>query len=159
MRTMVWASGLLSLALLIGLGVYLLPLQPSLVTLQFTFTPQAFDAVLLAWQTTGVALFRNHLWVDYGLLAAYGVFGYVLSTRTGIFSNSSALSRRVAPWLMPLAAVSDFMENSLHLFLTASAAPATPLLYALAGSSATLKFLAMFAFAVVVARARFKPNP
>ena len=60
----VWALGLASVALFMGLGWYLQPLQPNIVALQFTFSPDAFQAVLDAWGAQGVQRFRLHLVID-----------------------------------------------------------------------------------------------
>ena len=59
-----WTLGIVTLALFVGLGVYLAPLNPNIVTLQFTFSPVAFQAVLDAWGPEGVARYRAHLPVD-----------------------------------------------------------------------------------------------
>lgn len=135
----IWFSGLMSLALLVGMGVYLLPLSPSLVALQFTFDQSAFQVVLAAWQPDGVARFRSHLPVDYGLLVCYGVFGYLLASQTSVFARLSSPVRWLLTWAMPVAAVSDAVENALHYYLTSGAQQVPPLVYLVAGCSATLK--------------------
>jgi len=144
----VW--GLVSLALLIGLGIYLAPLQPSLVALQFTFTPAAFAAVLAAWQPQGVALFRSHLPVDGFLLLSYAIFGYLLVRTSAIFDRHSAAARHKLALLLPLAACADAAENLLHWQLTAPDASAANWVYALAGGCSSLKWLGLIAFAVAV---------
>lgn len=135
--------GLLSLALLIGLGVYLAPLKPSLVALQFTFTPQAFNAVLASWQPTGVALYRSHLPVDGLLLLSYGVFGYLLGSTSRLFSCFSDATRRTVSLLAPLAALADSGENLLHWLLTGPQADFAPWVYAVSGVCASLKWLGL----------------
>lgn len=147
------AWGLASLALLIGLGVYLAPLQPNLVALQFTFTPAAFAAVLAAWQPPGVALFRSHLPIDGLLLLSYGMFGCVLTKTTAVFGGFSAAARHKLALLLPLAAFADAGENLLHWLLTAPHAHFVSWIYALAGVFASLKWLGFMVFtsAVLVA--------
>jgi hypothetical protein len=147
----VW--GLVSLTLLVGLGLYLAPLKPNLVALQFTFTLEAFGRVLAAWQPQGVALFRSHLPVDGVLLLCYGRFGYLLAATSPLFSRYTAESRRRLAAVLPLAALADSGENLLHWVLTAEGAASAPWLYALAGASASLKWLGLAVFFAAVLRA------
>ncbi|MDE2416710.1 MAG: hypothetical protein KGN32_02800 [Burkholderiales bacterium] len=142
--------GLVSLALLIGLGVYLAPLQPNLVALQLTFTPAAFAAVLAAWQPQGVALFRSHLPVDGLLLLSYAMFGYLLVGNSTVFARFSGAARWKLALVLPLAACADAAENLLHWWLTAPDASAAAWIYTLAGVCASLKWLCLLAFAAVV---------
>lgn len=65
-----------------GLGIYLAPMQPSVVALQLTFTPEAFAQVLQAWGPEGVQRFRRHLPVDGLLLLSYGTAGHWVVVRT-----------------------------------------------------------------------------
>lgn len=132
--------GLVSLALLIGLGAYLAPLQPNLVALQLTFTPEAFNAVLAAWQPAGVTLYRSHLPVDGLLLLSYGVWGYLLGSTSQLFSHASDASRRMVSLLTPLAALADSGENLLHWLLTGPQAHFAPWVYTLSGVCASLKW-------------------
>lgn len=146
----VWFFGLSSLALLLGLALYLAPLQPPLLALQFTFSPQAFEAVTAQWGAQGVALFRSHLYPDFALMACYALYGVATVQRTRLFHM-----RHVPPivWfaVMPLAALADVVENSLHLAITAPQAQAAAWWYLAAGISATLKFALMVFFVLVAA--------
>jgi hypothetical protein len=144
------AWGSVSLALLIGLGAYLAPLKPSLVALQFTFTPEAFGAVLAAWQPAGVALYRSHLPVDGLLLLSYGWFGHLMASTSALFTGYAPASRRRLAWLLPLAALADSGENLLHWVLTAEGAVYAPWVYALAGACASLKWCGLLVFTVAV---------
>lgn len=142
--------GLVSLALLVGLGAYLAPLKPHLVALQFTFTPEAFQAVLATWKPAGVALYRSHLPLDGLLLLSYGCFGYGLASTSPWFSGFAVASRRRLAWLLPWAALADAGENLLHWVLTAQGAVYAPWIYALAGVCASLKWCGLLVFAAVV---------
>ena len=142
--------GLVALALLIGLGVYLAPLQPNLVALQLTFTPAAFEEVLAAWQPHGVALFRSHLPVDGFLLLNYAVFGYLLVSSAPIFARFSGVTRKKLSLLLPLTACADAAENLLHWMLTTPESFAANWVYALAGVCSSLKWLGLVGFAGVV---------
>ena len=159
-RPLPWILGITSLLLLAAVMVYLSPLQPNVLALQFTFTPQSFQAVLDAWQPEGVFRYRVHLPVDYGLLVCYGAFGYVLATRTLVFAASSPLARAWGRWLMPLAALSDAVENALHGYLTShGGVQPAPVFYAAAGCSSVLKWALLALFLVSVVMALVKPRP
>lgn len=138
----VWTTGVLALALLLGLAAYLAPLQPPLVALQLTFSHTAFDAVLQQWGPQGVALFRSHLGPDYLLLLAYGAFGYLLVQRSRLFVGS-ALPLALWRWTMPLAAAADAVEDAVHWAATAPGAVLGDGWHLLAGLCASAK-LALF---------------
>lgn len=141
----VWLWGLASLALLLGLAGYLMPLHPTLVELQLTFSAAAFEAVTAQWGPQGVALFRSHLYPDFVLMVCYALFGVYMVLQTRLFHM-----RGVPPiiWLvcMPMAALADVCENSLHLALTAEQAQPAAWWYVAAGTSAALKFGLMALF-------------
>ena len=148
----VWFFGLLSLLLLLGLTVFLLPLQPTIVALQLAFSPASFQAVLRAWQPQGVALFRAHLLPDTVFLLCYGVFGYLLATRTTVFCRFDARLQRALPWLMPVAAGADAFENILHWILTGSNGAAWMAWVPISASFSSIKFIGIVLFGVAVGR-------
>ncbi|WP_296510334.1 hypothetical protein [Rhodoferax sp.] len=143
-----------------GLGIYLAPLQPSVVALQFTFTPNAFAQVLQAWGPEGVQRFRTHLAVDGLLLLSYSAAGYLAVARTRVFRPLATwLPLRWVALLLPLAALCDAGENLLHWGLTqgdALAAPSGATWYLVAGLCAAFKWvgIAVFALSAVIARLR-----
>lgn len=145
MRT-VWFFGLSAAALFAGIAIYLLPLEPSVASLQFTFSESAFMAVLHSWQADGIARFRAHFVADYAMLVCYGAFGYTFARRTLLFGSSSHGRKRLLSWLLPLAALMDAIENALHLYLISAASHATVALFPAAGVVATLKWLLLGAF-------------
>lgn len=148
------------MCLFLGLGIYLAPLQPSVVALQLTYTPEAFGRVVQAWGPEGVQRFRNHLPVDGVLLLCYGAAGYLAVVSTHFFEPLA--KRKPLLWvamLLPLAALCDAGENLLQWWLTTAdvlSTPAAPVWYVAAGVCATLKWLGItgFAVAALVARAR-----
>jgi len=146
----VWFFGLLALGILLALGAYLSPLAPPLLALQLTFSQGAFEAVLAQWGASGVALFRSHLYPDFALMAAYALFGVCTVRYTRLFQM-----RFVPPFfwyaLLPLAALADVGENSLHLAMTAPLAQPSSWWYPAAGVCASLKFglLAFFLLAAL----------
>jgi hypothetical protein len=146
----VWASGGLALALLLGLGGYLWPLQPGVLALQLAFTPQAFGEVVHAWPPAHLQRYRQHLWVDFGLLAAYASFGWLLASRTRLFAVLGQSWRRVARAALPLAALCDAAENTLHLWLTDQPRFGLAAVYALSASAALAKWLLLIGFAILV---------
>lgn len=147
------------LALLGGMGWYLLPLQPNMVALQaLVFTPQEFHSILNAWGPQGVQRFRNHLPVDGFFLLCYGALGYLLAVHTGLFAQWSGAARRAAALMLPIAADFDAAENLLQWHLSALQAPAEPLLYLISGTASMLKWLliVLFVSSCALARARAK---
>ena len=143
-----------------GLAVYLAPLQPGVVALQFTFTPDAFARVLQSWGPESVQQFRHHLPIDGLLLLSYGAAGYLAVVRTCFFNPLTPwLSMRGLALLLPVAAAFDAAENLLHWVLTRADALVTPASagwYLAAGLCASLKWAGMVAcaFAAVIARVR-----
>ena len=149
------ATGIAALLLFIGLAVYLLPLQPNIVALQFAFNAEAFRAILGQWGPEGVALFRSHLPVDVVLLVAYGTFGYLLTTRTTVFASYTSLVRLRISVLMPVAAVADAMEDMLHWYLIGGHLGSAGLLVPIATAYSALKFAGIAMFGLAVLHARF----
>lgn len=149
----VWISGLAALLLLIGLGVWLRPLEPGVVALQLSFTPQAFAQVVHAWPPEHLARFRAHLPVDGLLLLAYGFFCHGLATRSRVFRPLGARGRALATWAGPAAALCDAAENLMHAWLTAAPRFGQAPWYALSGGVALAKWLLLLAFALLLAGA------
>ncbi len=154
--TLLWLTGLASLALLGGLAWTLAPLKPGVVALQLAFTPQAFGRIVHAWPNEHLQRYLAHLPVDGLLLVCYGVFGYLLATRTALFLRSSLRVQQWARWLMPLAALFDAVENALHAWLASAPRFGVPWAYAVSATSSSLKWLLLLAFAglVILALAR-----
>ena len=146
----VWIAGGAAVALFAGLAVFLAPLEPGVLALQFAFTPRAFGRVVHAWPADHLARYRAHLPVDMLLLAAYATFGYLLATRSRLFAGAPRWWRRAGTWALPLAAVCDAVENALHWWLTEVPRFGVPLPYAAAGAAATAKWLLVFGWAILV---------
>lgn len=147
---LVWLVGLVALGLALGIAWYLAPLRPNVLALQFAFTPRAFGEVIHFWSAEQLLRFRAHLPADGALLLSYGLFGYLLASRTKLFGPLSPGGRRWATWALPLAAAFDAAENALHLWLTEAPRFGVPLSYALAAGCASLKWLAIVGFAATV---------
>ncbi len=149
----VWLTGLAALLLLGSLAWYLAPLDPGVVALQLTFSPQAFGRVVHAWSPWQLQRFRNHLPVDGLLLLAYGAFGYLLASRSAAVLALPAARLLRARWWLPVAAAFDAAEDALHWWLTEVPRFGVPDLYVAAGTCAAFKWLLLLGFALLVIRA------
>lgn len=149
----VWASGLIALALFAGLAWYLSPLEPGVVALQFAHTPTAFAKTVSLWSSEDLIRYRRHLPVDFLLLVAYGSFGYLMVSRTQVFGSCGQSLRRLATWLLPLAALFDAAENVLHGWLTADTPLEAPFAHAASAGFSCLKWALIGGFCVLLAHA------
>ena len=148
----VWLTGGLGLLLFVGLSIFLAPLEPDVLQLQFAFTPRAFGQIVHTWQAEGLARYRAHFPADFALALAYAAFGFLLAPRLAWIGPQAKRAR----WLLPLAAACDVIENTLHLWLTEAPRLDVFWPYPLAAGAASFKWLLILAFAtwVVVARLR-----
>lgn len=131
-------AGLLFWLLTRGLGS-LPPGAPSIFDLQLAFSAEKFQSVLAAWGERNVTAYVTSMWLDYLYPIAYALalsaWLAVLTRRPGRAPSHAALALFAAPFL---AALLDYVENSLHLLMLA-------LLHA---TPAALVFLASLAAAV-----------
>jgi hypothetical protein len=132
-----------------ALAWYLAPLEPSVLALQFQFTPKSYGYVIHAWSEADLRRYRGHFAADYVLLAAYGALGWLVAMRSASFRALPAALRRSARWWLPLAAAFDAIENALHLWLTAVPRFGVPWAYAVAASCSVAKWALLFAFALL----------
>ncbi|MGQ0710213.1 MAG: hypothetical protein ACT4NV_10730 [Rhodoferax sp.] len=142
---LVWITGLASLALLLGLAAYLAPLQPPLMALFLTFSPDSFGAVVQQWGPRGIALFRSHLPFDGLLLLAYSSFGALLVKNTRVFERST-VPALVWGAMMPVAGVFDAVEDAIHWVATAPDAVLGAGWYLLGGASSCVKTVLFVGF-------------
>lgn len=144
----VWFTGVSAVTLFAGIAWYLAPLEPNVLVLQFAFTPRAFGEVVHYWSADQLQRFRAHLPADFILLASYGLFGYLLATRTRFFHALPPSLRRWATWALPAAAMFDATENALHWWLTEIPRFGMPLPYLAAATCACVKWLLLVAYAL-----------
>lgn len=142
-----------ALALFAGIAWYLAPLEPSVLALQLSFSPKAFAMVVHAWSPEQLARFRWHLLPDFALLGCYGTFGYLLVSRSALFTQHRPAVRAAALWSLPLAGAFDAAENVLHWWLTATPRFGLEPVYLASGACATLKWLLLLGFALALAHA------
>jgi hypothetical protein len=149
----VWWTGAAALALFTAITVYLWPLRPGALALQFAHTPRAFAEIVHAWPVEHLARYRRHLPADMLLLAAYGAFGWLAATRTPLFRTHRRNVRRALASLLPLAAAFDLAENALHWWLTEVPRFGVAPLYRWSAACAAAKWLLVLAFAVAALHA------
>ena len=82
-----------------------------------------------------------------------------LARRTAVFATYGPRGRRLACWLMPVAALCDAAENALHAWLTEVPRFGLEPVYALAGTVSLTKWLLLMAFAAAVAPPASVPKP
>jgi hypothetical protein len=137
-----WACALLTVSLLLGLALYLAPLEPNVLALQLTFTPRAFGQIVHTWTPEALGRYRAHFPADFALLLSYAGLGFSLATRLAFASGPPSPAR----WLLPLAAGCDALENLLHLWLTEVPRLEIFWPYPLAGALSTLKWFLILGF-------------
>ena len=146
----VWASGVLAAALFIGVFMYLLPLKPGVIALQFAWHPQTFGGIIHLWSDADLARYRSHLPVDCVVLLVYAAFGWLLATRTTVFLPLAASMRLVARLWLPLAAAFDAAENAFHWWLTELPRFDTPATYLMSTTCSAFKWGLLIGFGVLV---------
>ena len=146
MRAARIALGLTTLALCAALALYLRPLQPGVLALQFAATPRAFAMVVHAWGDAGLARYRAHLPWDFLLLASCAAFGWQLARHGSLCGALPRRLRTLAAAALPLAASFGAGQNLLHLWLTAAPRFGPAWLYALSAALAGAKWLCVLIF-------------
>ena len=146
----VWVSGVLAAALFIGVFIYLLPLKPGVIALQFAWQPQTFGGIIHLWSEADLARYRSHLPVDFVVLLAYAVFGWLLATRTTVFAPLSPATRLLARLWLPSAAVFDAAENAFHWWLTEVPRFDTPATYLMSTTCSAFKWGLLIGFGALV---------
>ena len=149
----VWLTGIAALILCAGSVWYLAPLYPGIVVLELAFTPRSFGTVVHAWPPEYLLQYRSFLPVDFLLLLCYGSFGYLLVSRSTLFSGRSPALRMGSAWALPTAAILGAAENALRLWLTAAPRFGVPLAYAVAAACTASKWAIVAGFALVLAHA------
>ena len=154
LRTATFALGIGVLLGFAAVAVYLLPLNPSIVSAQLTFSQEAFASVHGQWSPLARERFRSHFAWDYGLIAGYALWGHLHGRLAPSIHRLSRHPRRLVVWLLPLAACADVMENLLHgRLVDPDQGVAADELYALAGGAASLKWALGLAFVGLAALA------
>ena len=138
----------LTVVLLIGTAIYLLPLDPNIVYLQLAFNKESFNNVLSEWQPDGVAHYLSHFPVDFLLLITYATFGYLLGREHAALFPGNPWLKGFFIWALPLAAIADATENLFHIMLVKNSIHSDDYLYIVSGCAATTKFIFIFVFLI-----------
>lgn len=146
-RRLLWLSGIAAAALFFSIAAYVHDLDPGVIALQLTFDKDSYRSTLNAWPAGGMHVFRTHFALDFPFLTSYGLFGYLLAQRTGLFARAPVPIQSILPWVLPMAALLDAVENLMHLAIVADFAAAPAALVFSAGIVATLKWLLIAGFA------------
>jgi hypothetical protein len=149
----VWASGVLAAVLFIGVFWYLSSLKPGIIPLQIAWQPQTFGGIIHLWSEADLARYRSHLPVDFVVLLAYAVFGWLLAKRTAVFRPLAPAVRLFARACLPLAAVFDAAENAFHWWLTEMPRFDTPATYLMSTTCSAFKWGLLIGFGVLVLHA------
>lgn len=145
-RWPLWAG--LTLLLWLGELWYLSGLQPGPLTLQLSFTPQRFGAVLHFWSADQLLRYRHTLWLDPGLLLC-GVLAALGYARQYL---APATPRLRTTWhlLLCAAGTAQLVTSLAHGWLTAVPRFGLGWLYALVATLALLKWLLLAAALMVL---------
>jgi len=113
-----------------------------ILSLQFACNADAAKTILDTWDSTALLHARLSLYWDMGFAPAYGIALAALTERFFAYRNRRGYQSTPAiAWLPIWAALADWLENLLHLYLiSASGSVAHALLPALACSAALLKW-------------------
>ncbi len=139
-----------------AMAVWTRPLKPNIPTLQLTFTEAAFRSILAEWQPAGVYIFKTHFAIDFPFLVCYGALGYLVARGTSLFARHTPRTRSLLAISLPVAAVLDAIENSVHLLFLLGTGPFSPTLYFATGIAAAIKWLLIAGFIASSAYALFK---
>lgn len=137
----------LTTLLFAAMAWYTSPLLPSVPEIQVTFSREGFFGVLDQWSPDGVDRFKRHFLIDFPFLVSYGALGYRLAT--WCFPDYSWRARQGLAYALPVAALLDGTENSLHLWFVSVATPSADAFYLLAGMVASVKWLLIIGFVAV----------
>lgn len=148
-----WMFGLATVVLTLALYVQLRSVKPPVNRAQLTFSEAGFRDVVRRWSPEQLARVQRHFALDYAYLVAYGGLGLSLAMalqQRGALP--SAFAADVWPWLLPLAAVCDALENLLHQRFLREAPGSSPAsLFVLSGCAASAKWLLLAAYLVLLA--------
>jgi hypothetical protein len=149
-RLAVTLSALLFVASQANLVVMLAPLHPSIFSLQLSFTPETFWNVIDIWGASGLAVYREHFKFDNVHPFIYGAFGFLLVSRTALFSGVQPWVYRVILLLLPVAGLFDLIENAAHIYLLRQPHGFQSVIVPFSGTCSLLKWVLASLFASLV---------
>lgn len=148
--------GIVSALLFAAMAIYTSSLDPSIPSIQLTFTERGFNSILNKWNPSQVEIFKRHFLIDYPFLICYGSLGYLISRRTDLFARFTQTTRKLLAISLPVAAIADAAENSLHLIFLCGAGPFDQAQYFAAGTAASTKWLLILVFVASATYAKFR---
>jgi len=150
--------GIVSALLFSAMALYTFPLTPSIPAIQLTFSESAFRTILTEWTPLQVEIFKRHFLIDYPFLISYGVLGYLISTKTNLFSAYHQPARALLTAMLPVASIADAIENSMHLVFLYGAGPFGQEQYFAAGAAALTKWLLIGGYIGSAGYAKSRPE-
>jgi len=150
-RLIVCISALLFIASQVAIAAILLPLHPSIFSIQFSFTPESFWHILDLWGSSGLAAYRAHFPLDFVHPFLYGVLGVLLTTKTSLFTSVRTLAYRIALWSLPVAGIFDLFENVGRLYLLGQPHGSRSILIPATATCSSLKWALALLFTLTVA--------
>lgn len=147
-----WTFGFASIALMLALAVHLRTVKPRIHKAQVTFSESGFRDIVRQWSPDQLAKVRSHFPLDYAFLVAYGGFG--LSLATALLHRAALPGPFVTliwPWVLPLVALCDALENVLHQrFLRGTPGTSPEGLFVLSGCAASAKWVLLVVYLVIL---------
>ncbi len=134
-----------------NLALILAPLHPNIFLLQLSFTPEAYWHVTGLWGVSGLAVYRAHFQFDNVHPFIYGAFGFLLVSRTPLFSSASPRVYRAILLSLPVAGLSDLAENAAHIYLLGQAQGFRSVIIPVSATCSLFKWVLASLFAVLVA--------
>jgi hypothetical protein len=135
-------SGLLYVVSQAAILVILEPLGLSPLKFQLSFDSKSLADSIAAWGDTGVALFRNHFYIDFLHPVVYSSFMFFLLCYLRIRLPEPEISQEIPVYfLLPFAAAAiDLAENFLELAIIRQQAEIPPWMALMNGLLSSLKW-------------------
>lgn len=155
-RLIVSLFALLYVASQAHLAILLAPLHPSILSLQLSFTSEAFWHIIDLWGAPGVAVYQAHFRFDNVHPFIYGAFGFLLVSRTALFSGARPWVYRAMLLTLPVTGLFDLIENAAQIYLLSQPHGLQSAIVPFSGTCSLIKWVlaSLFALAVTVQAVR-----
>jgi hypothetical protein len=147
----VWFAATALVASHANLVWMVISLHPNILALQLSFTAESFWHVIDSWGPSGVAIYLSTFAYDTVHPFIYGAFGYLVVSRTALFSNAGDSARSFFLFSLPVAGFFDLLENGAHLHLLAQPPGSGALIVPLSGTCSAIKWGLAVLFALALA--------
>lgn len=152
----IWFAAVALVASQANLVSMVTSLHPTILALQLSFSAESFWHVIDMWGPAGVAIYRATFAYDNVHPFIFGAFGYLVVSRTTLFSNVRDSARRFFLFSLPAAGVFDLLENGAHLYLLAQPPGSGALIVPLSGTCSAIKWGLAVLFALALAARIFR---